>query len=47
LCDHYGIVRDRAHEARADAEATAQLLFKLIKDLGVEADHPIDGLLHE
>jgi DNA polymerase III epsilon subunit family exonuclease len=47
LCNHYGIVRERAHEARADAEATAKLLFKLIEDLGVKSNHPIDGLLHE
>ena len=36
LCEHYGIERERAHEAVADATATAQLLMHLIKDMGVE-----------
>ena len=36
LCEHYGIERERAHEAVADATATAQLLMHLIRDMGVE-----------
>ncbi len=35
LCEHYGIERERAHDARADATATAELLMRLIGDLGV------------
>ena len=37
LCEHYGIERDKVHDARSDATATAQLLMHLIKELGVEA----------
>ncbi len=36
LCEHYGIERDRAHEAKADATATAKLLIHLLRDMGVE-----------
>lgn len=36
LCEHYGIERDRAHEAVADATATAQLLIHLLRDMGVK-----------
>lgn len=36
LCHHYGIERTRSHEAKADATATAQLLFRLIDEVGVE-----------
>lgn len=36
LCDHYGIERTRSHEAKADATATAQLLLRLIREVGVE-----------
>lgn len=43
LCEHYGIRRERAHEALSDATATAQLLFHLIADLGMgETDHVDD-----
>jgi len=35
LCAHYGIERERAHEARSDATATAKVLMHLINDLGV------------
>jgi DNA polymerase-3 subunit epsilon len=37
LCDHYGIEIGRAHEALADATATARLLFRLLDDVGVES----------
>ena len=36
LCEHYGIERSRAHEAMSDATATAQLLVKLIREMGVD-----------
>lgn len=36
LCRHYGIERERSHEAMADATATAELLFHLIREVGVE-----------
>ena len=35
LCEHYGIERERAHDAKADATATAELLMHLIDELGV------------
>lgn len=37
LCDHYGIEIGRAHEALADATATAQLLFRLLDEVGVDS----------
>ncbi len=37
LCAHYGIERERAHEAHSDASATARLLFTLAADLGLES----------
>lgn len=37
LCEHYGIEIGRAHEALADATATARLLFRLFDDVGVES----------
>lgn len=37
LCEHYGIEFGRAHEALADATATARLLFRLLDDVGVES----------
>jgi DNA polymerase-3 subunit epsilon len=44
LCEHYGIERDKAHDARSDATATAQLLMHLIKELGVEAPDQVAEL---
>lgn len=44
LCEHYGIERDRVHDARSDATATAQLLMHLIKELGVEAPDQVAEL---
>lgn len=35
LCEHYGITREREHEALSDATATAKLLFHLSRDIGV------------
>ena len=36
LCEHYGIERDKVHDAKSDATATAQLLVHLMKELGVK-----------
>ena len=44
LCEHYGIERDRAHEAKADATATAQLLIHLMRDMGVEKPDQLPDL---
>ena len=44
LCLHYGIERERAHEARADATATAELLIHLMNELGIHSPHQIDDL---
>ena len=44
LCEHYGIERDKVHDARSDATATAQLLLHLIKELGVETPDQVAEL---
>jgi DNA polymerase-3 subunit epsilon len=44
LCEHYGIERDKVHDARSDATATAQLLMHLIKELGVETPDQVAEL---
>lgn len=44
LCEHYGIERDKVHDARSDATATAQLLIHLIKELGVETPDQVAEL---
>jgi DNA polymerase-3 subunit epsilon len=44
LCEHYGIERDKVHDARSDATATAQLLMHLIKELGVESPDQVAEL---
>lgn len=44
LCEHYGIERDRAHEAKADATATAQLLIHLMHDMGVSQSDQLPEL---
>jgi DNA polymerase-3 subunit epsilon len=44
LCEHYGIERDKVHDARSDATATAQLLMHLIKELGVEVPDQVAEL---
>ena len=43
LCEHYGIEIGRAHEALADATATARLLFRLLDDVGVESADQLPG----
>lgn len=45
LCEHYGIERERAHDALADASATAELLVRLLRELGVENPDQLSELL--
>lgn len=45
LCQHYGIQREKAHDAKADATATAELLMHLIRDLGVDSPDQLPDLL--
>ena len=45
LCAHYGIERERAHEAHSDASATARLLFTLAADLGLESPGQLPGVV--
>lgn len=45
LCEHYGIERDRAHDALADASATAELLVRLLHELGVENPDQLSELM--
>lgn len=44
LCEHYGIERERAHDAKADATATAELLIHLMNDLGVKSPDQLPDL---
>lgn len=44
LCLHYGIERQRAHEAKADATATAELLIHLMREMGIETLDQLDDL---
>ena len=44
LCEHYGIERNKVHDAKSDATATAQLLMHLIKELGVETPDQVAEL---
>lgn len=44
LCEHYGIERDKVHDARSDATATAQLLMHLMKEIGVESPSQVPEL---
>ena len=44
LCEHYGIERDKVHDAKSDATATAQLLMHLIKEMGVETPDQVSEL---
>ncbi len=45
LCAHYGIERERAHEAKADATATAELLFHLMREMNITSTDQLDDLL--
>lgn len=44
LCAHYGIERERQHEAKADATATAELLIRLMADLSIDSADQLDDL---
>ncbi|CAB4368186.1 MAG: hypothetical protein F2916_05250 [Actinobacteria bacterium] len=44
LCEHYGIERDKVHDAKSDAVATAQLLMHLLKDLDVDSPDQVAEL---
>jgi DNA polymerase-3 subunit epsilon len=44
LCEHYGIERDKVHDAKSDATATAQLLMHLIKEMGVKTPDQVSEL---
>lgn len=44
LCEHYGVERERAHEALSDARATATILLKLIDELGAVSTDQLPGL---
>lgn len=43
LCEHYGIDREREHEALSDATATAELLFHLSRDAGLGSPAELPG----
>jgi DNA polymerase III epsilon subunit family exonuclease len=45
LCTHYGIERERAHEAKSDATATAELLFHLMQEMNITSVDQLDDLL--
>jgi DNA polymerase III epsilon subunit family exonuclease len=45
LCSHYGIERERAHEAKSDATATAELLFHLMQEMNITSADQLDDLL--
>ena len=44
LCEHYGIERDKVHDAKSDATATAALLMHLMKEIGVETPDQVSEL---
>lgn len=44
LCEHYGIQREKAHDAHADASATAELLIHLMKEMGVDSPSQLPDL---
>lgn len=44
LCEYYGIERSAAHEAKADATATAELLMHLMKEMGVQSPDQVSEL---
>lgn len=47
LCEHYGVQRERAHEAMSDAKATARILMELISELGVSSQDQLPGFASE
>lgn len=44
VCERYGVVIVRAHDARYDARATAEILPKLLADHGVTTAHDLERL---
>lgn len=44
LCTYYGIERERQHEAKADATATAELLIRLMAELSIHSPDQIEDL---
>jgi len=44
LCELYGIERDKVHDAKSDAVATAQLLMHLLKELDVDSPDQVAEL---
>ena len=44
LCEHYGIERDKAHDARSDATATAELLVHLMREMDVRSPDQLPDL---
>lgn len=47
LCEHYGVERERAHEALSDARATASILMRLIEEIGAVSADELPGLGQE
>lgn len=45
LCEHYGISRDRAHEALSDATATAVVLTHLLREMNITSPDQLPELL--
>ena len=45
LCEHYGIIRERAHEALSDATATASVLTRLLQEMNVNSPDQVFELL--
>lgn len=45
LCSHFGITREREHEALSDALATAEVLFRLFSELDVTTIDQLDALM--
>ena len=45
LCEHYGIERDKAHDALSDASATAELLVHLLREMDVRSPDQLPDLL--
>ena len=44
LCEHYGIERDKAHDAKSDATATAELLVHLMREMDVNSPDQLPDL---
>ena len=45
VCSHYGIALDRPHDALADAQATAEALGRLLRDLAVRQPADLAALI--